>query len=624
MNKVFLTSAAALFLFSCANPEASTEAKSEATVADKTPTEVKAGHPTHVYFGDTHLHTELSMDAGAFGNRIGLDEAYRFAKGEAVTSSSGLTAKLSRPLDFLVAADHSDGMGLFQALFNKDEWILEYEQGKRWSSMIENGQGADAALELIKAFSQGSMEFDPNDPKLQRQVWDMTVDAAEKYNEPGKFTAFIGYEWTSLIAGNNLHRVVIYRDNEDKARGHIPFTNGQSSDPEDLWTNLEQYEENTGGKVLAIPHNGNLSNGIMFMETAVDGRAFDKAYAERRIQWEPLYEITQIKGDGEAHPFLSPNDEFADFENWAFGNLDLSAVKTDDMLKGEYAREALKTGLKIKADVGVNPYKFGFIGSTDSHTSLATADQKGFFGKASNVEPSKKRWKHPFITSEKASIMTWQTVASGYAAVWATENTREALWDAMKRKETYGTTGSRMQIRFFGGWDFNDASLEGDWVTTGYENGVPMGGDLNNGLNKTPSFIIHALMDPEYGSLDRVQVVKGWMEADGTLKEQVYDVAWSGDRVMDENGKVPSVGNSVNLETGSWDNSIGATELTNVWTDPDFDAALEAFYYVRVIEIPTPRWTLYDKIEYGAELDPEVPLTMTQRGYTSPIWYSPR
>lgn len=613
-----------LLAFGCATDDQKPNSNENAASEEATASSSKTKYPTNVYFGDTHLHTELSMDAGAFGNRIGLDEAYRFAKGEAVTSSSGLTAKLSRPLDFLVAADHSDGMGLFQALFNKDEWILEYEQGRRWSSMIENGQGADAAIELIKAFSQGSMEFNPNDPKLQRQVWDMTVDAAEKYNEPGKFTAFIGYEWTSLIAGNNLHRVVIYRDNEDKARGHIPYTNGQSSDPEDLWTNLEQYEENTGGKVVAIPHNGNLSNGIMFMETAVDGRAFDQAYAERRIQWEPLYEITQIKGDGEAHPFLSPNDEFADFENWAFGNLDLSAVKTEDMLKGEYAREALKTGLKIKGDVGVNPYKFGFIGSTDSHTSLATADQKGFFGKASNVEPSKERWKHPFVTSEKASIMTWQTVASGYAAVWATENTREGLWDAMKRKETYGTTGSRMQIRFFGGWDFSEASLDGDWVKTGYENGVPMGGDLSNGLNKTPSFIIHALMDPEYGSLDRVQVVKGWMEADGSLKEQVYDVAWSGDRVVDENGKVPSVGNSVNLTDGSWDNSIGATSLAKVWSDPDFDPALEAFYYVRVIEIPTPRWTLYDKLEYGAELDPEVPLTMTQRGYTSPIWYSPK
>jgi len=625
MKKFILSVTAIALLVACSNTETNKEedSKNEAKVEAKTPAE-SSGYATKVYFGDTHLHTELSMDAGAFGNRIGLDEAYRFAKGEEVTSSSGLTAKLSRPLDFLVAADHSDGMGLFQALFNKDEWILEYDQGKRWSKMIEDGNGAEAAIELIKAFSQGEMDFDPNNPELQRQVWDMTVDAAEKYNEPGKFTAFIGYEWTSLIAGNNLHRVVIYRDDEDKARGHIPYTNGQSSDPEDLWTDLENYESETDGKVLAIPHNGNLSNGIMFMETAVDGRAFDKAYADRRIQWEPLYEITQIKGDGETHPFLSPNDEFADYETWDFGNLDLSAVKTEEMLNGEYGRSALKMGLKIKSQVGTNPYKFGFIGSTDSHTSLATAEDNNFYGKASNVEPSKERWNHPFVTSELASIMTWQTVASGYAAVWANDNTRESLWDAMKRKETYGTTGSRMQIRFFGGWDYADADMNEDWVKNGYDKGVPMGGDLSDGLDKTPSFIVHALMDPEFGSLDRVQIVKGWMKADGTLNEKVYDVVWAGERQMDDKGKVPSVGNTVNLEDGSWDNSIGATELSKVWTDPDFHPELEAFYYVRVIEIPTPRWTLHDKLRYGAELSDEVPLTTTQRGYTSPIWYSPK
>ena len=625
MKKFILSVTAIALLVACSNTETNKEedSKDEAKVEAKTPAE-SSGYATKVYFGDTHLHTELSMDAGAFGNRIGLDEAYRFAKGEEVTSSSGLTAKLSRPLDFLVAADHSDGMGLFQALFNKDEWILEYDQCMRWSKMIEDGNGAEAAIELIKAFSQGEMDFDPNNPELQRQVWDMTVDAAEKYNEPGKFTAFIGYEWTSLIAGNNLHRVVIYRDDEDKARGHIPYTNGQSSDPEDLWTDLENYESETDGKVLAIPHNGNLSNGIMFMETAVDGRAFDKAYADRRIQWEPLYEITQIKGDGETHPFLSPNDEFADYETWDFGNLDLSAVKTEEMLNGEYGRSALKMGLKIKSQVGTNPYKFGFIGSTDSHTSLATAEDNNFYGKASNVEPSKERWNHPFVTSELASIMTWQTVASGYAAVWANDNTRESLWDAMKRKETYGTTGSRMQIRFFGGWDYADADMNEDWVKNGYDKGVPMGGDLSDGLDKTPSFIVHALMDPEFGSLDRVQIVKGWMKADGTLNEKVYDVVWAGERQMDDKGKVPSVGNTVNLEDGSWDNSIGATELSKVWTDPDFHPELEAFYYVRVIEIPTPRWTLHDKLRYGAELSDEVPLTTTQRGYTSPIWYSPK
>lgn len=586
-------------------------------------TESASGYPDEVYWGDTHLHTELSMDAGSFGNRVGLDDAYRFAKGEAVTSSSGLTAKLARPLDFLVVADHSDGMGLFQAIQRGDEWVMEYEQGRRWNELINTGEGATAAIELIKAFSQGSMEMNPNDPELMSSVWGMTVDAAERHNDPGNFTAFIGYEWTSLDKGNNLHRVVVYRDNGDKTRDVLPSTANDDPDPETLWAELENYETTKDGQVLAIAHNGNLSNGILFDVVTLDGGPITEEYARTRQRWEPLYEITQIKGDGEAHPFLSPNDEFADFENWDFGNLDLSAIKTNDMLEGEYGRSALKRGLQFKQSLGVDPYKVGFIGSTDSHTSLATADQDNFFGKAANVEPYKERWEHPFIASDLATIMTWQTVASGYAAVWAKENTREALWDAMKRRETYATTGSRMKVRFFGGWDFTKADMAGDWVTAGYDRGVPMGGDLTDGADKTPSFIVHAMMDPDGGSLDRVQIVKGWVNADGTTDEKVYDVVWSGDRAVGEDGKVPLVPNTVNTEDATWDNSTGSTELSAVWTDPEFDSTLDAFYYVRVIEIPTPRWTLYDKVNMGSEMDEEVPMTMTQRAYTSPIWYAP-
>lgn len=583
-------------------------------------------HPTQVFWGDTHLHTNLSMDAGLFGNRIGLDEAYKFAKGEEVTASTGIKAKLSRPLDFLVVADHSDGMGLFQAINAGDEWVMKTTQGKRWNGLIKSGKGGVAALELIKAFSQTKLEMNPNDPTLQKSVWGMIVEAAEKYNDPGKFTAFIGYEWTSLDKGNNLHRVVIYRDNADKTLGQIPaVTNELSPDPETLWEQLDAYEQNTGGKVLAIAHNGNLSNGIMFAETRMNGEPFNETYVKNRIKWEPLYEATQIKGDGEAHPFLSPNDEFADFENWDFGNLDLSAAKTNDMLVGEYTRSALKLGLKLKNKLGTNPYKFGLIGSTDSHTTLATADDNNFFGKASNVEPSPERWKHPFVTSDQGVIMTWQTVASGYAAIWAKENTRTALWDAMNRKETYATTGPRMSVRFFGGFDFSEADLNGDYVSNGYAKGVPMGGDLKKNGSKAPTFMAQALMDPEGGSLDRIQIVKGWANADGTLGEQVYDIKWSGNRAIDDNGKVPAVGNTVNLADATWDNSIGATELKAVWTDPDFDPGLEAFYYVRVIEIPTPRWTLYDKLRYNiTDMGEEVPMIAQQRAYTSPIWYSPK
>lgn len=610
-----------LALFSCTGDK-----KSDST-GDNTPAQAEdaatdKGYPSQVYFGDTHLHTALSMDAGAFGNRLGMDEAYQFARGDEVTSTTGIKTRLQKPLDFLVVADHSDGMGFFPDLMAEKAHVMKFDEAKAWKKMIDEGKGGEAALDIIKKFSQGEFPFKTNDVGMMTPVWKEVVAAAEKYNDPGKFTAFIGYEWTSLIKGNNLHRVVIYRDNGDKAIHQLPFTNEDSSDPERLWDNLEGYEKNTGGKVLAIPHNGNLSNGMMFAETTVDGRAYDKAYVDRRAMWEPLVEVTQIKGDGETHPFLSPNDEFADYENWDKGNLDMSEVKTNEMLQYEYVRSALKLGLKIKKELGTNPYKFGMIGSTDSHTSLATADDSNFFGKASNVEPSKDRWGHPFVTSDNGTIYTWETLASGYAAVWAHENTRTSLWDGMKRKETYATTGSRMTVRFFGGWEFNQQDLDADYVAQGYAKGVPMGGDLTAGSGKAPTFMVYALMDPDGGSLDRIQIVKGWLKADGSTDEKVFDVVWSGDRKPGADGKLPEVGNSVNVEDGTWDNSIGSVELKALWTDPDFDSAQEAFYYVRVLEIPTPRWTLYDKLQHGAELSEEVPLFNTERAYTSPIWYS--
>ncbi len=586
-------------------------------------TAVESNSLNNLYWGDTHLHTSLSMDAGAFGNRIGMDEAYRFAKGEEVTSTTGIKTKLSRPLDFLVIADHSDGMGFFPLLLAGDEIIMRKELGRKWKKMIEEGNGGGVAIELIKLFSQGELPWETNSPEFMEPVWTSVIEAAEKYNDPGKFTAFIGYEWTSLIKGNNLHRVVIYRDSEEKAIKQLPFTLADSPDPEELWKHLTRYEELTGGQVLAIAHNGNLSNGMMFAETTVSGQPLSESYAKERIKWEPLYEATQIKGDGEAHPFLSPNDEFADFENWDKANLDYSEAKTNDMLQYEYTRSALKLGLKYQKELNVNPYQFGLIGSTDSHTSLATADDNNFFGKASNVEPSKDRANHPFLHSELGTIYTYETLASGYAAVWAKSNTREDLFDAMAKKETYATTGSRIKLRFFGGWEFTEADMDDNYTQTGYDKGVPMGGDLTKATSKAPSFMIHAMMDPESGSLDRMQVVKGWVNADGSLGEMVYDVAWSGDREVDAQGKVPSIGNTVNLEDGTWSNDIGAVELSKVWNDPDFDPSQESFYYVRVIEIPTPRWTLYDKLRYGAELGPEIPLTTTERAYSSPIWYTP-
>jgi hypothetical protein len=467
------------------------------------------------------------------------------------------------------------------------------------------------------------------DSKPYKNAWKRTVEAAERHNEPGRFSAFIGYEWTSLFKGNNLHRVVVYRDGGDKGGQTVPFTTYPptgSPYPQDLWDWLEDYEDKTGGDVLAIAHNGNLANGIMFpMNRQVDGKRIDVEYVERRANWEPLYEVTQIKGDGEAHPFLSPDDEFADYETWDIGNLDVSEAKTDDMLAGEYAREALKRGLQLEAKHGTNPYKFGMIGSTDSHTSLATAQEDNFFGKHSGAEPSPERMGHPFMSNENGTIMGWQQVSSGLAAVWAQENTREAIFDAMERKEVYATTGSRMMVRFFGGWDFTLADFRGNRqpAFTGYSKGVPMGGDLPaKGMKSSPNFLVYALRDPVGANLDRIQIIKGWYDG-GRLREKVYDVAWSGDRQPGADGKLPAVGSTVVAENASFTNTIGAAELGTVWSDPDFNPEHRAFYYARVIEIPTPRWSTHDAYRFGIDIPEGAPVSTQERAYTSPIWYTP-
>ncbi len=586
------------------------------------------GFPTNVYFGDTHLHTSLSVDAGVFGNQLGVEEAYRFTRGEEVTASSGYKARLGRPLDFVVIADHSDGMGFFPMLLTGDPLLMGAEEGRRWHEAInEGGEAAvNAALELINQFSQGTLPWATNDPELMRPVWDEMVEAAEQYNDPGRFTAFIGYEWTSLVGGNNLHRVMVFRDGVEKAGQVIPFTLGDSADPEDLWEHLAAYEAKTGGRVLAIPHNGNLSNGLMFDVETLSGKKITKEYAEKRQMWEPLYETTQIKGDGEAHPFLSPDDEFADYETWDLGNLDMSEAKTDEMLPGEYLRSGLKRGLEFGEKLGVDPYKYGQIGSTDSHTSMPAVEEENFFGKHSGVEPSPERVTHIAVGGEFGKIYGWQMASSGYAAVWATENTREALWDAMKRKETYATTGSRMLVRFFGGWDFAEEDAQSRLpAANGYAKGVPMGGDLRSAPDgKAPTFLVAAMKDAMSGNLDRIQIIKGWVAADGKARERIYDVAVSDGRTIGADGRCTTpVGSTVDVERAIWTNTIGDPELIAVWTDPDFDPGQRAFYYVRVLEIPTPRWTAYDALRFDAEMPEGTPMTTQERAYTSPIWYTP-
>ena len=614
-----------------------TKGEAEKVFSDKPPYSPYANRnfPTRPYFGDTHLHTSFSMDAGAFGARIGPREAYVFAKGKQITSSTGQPVRLSRSLDFLVVADHSDGMGFFPLIFSGDPSVMADPQGRKWHDMIHGGQGAAAAIDIIQSFGKGTISKVimpvPGTPAY-RGAWDEIMKAAEEANDPGHFTAFIGYEWTSNTGGNNLHRNVIFRDGIDKASQVEPYTTVKplgSDNPVDLWKWMAAYEAKTGGEVLAIAHNGNLSNGLMFPVVEAFGKKLDRNYVQTRAKWERLYEVTQMKGDGETHPYLSPNDEFANFERWDKSNLDGSVAKKKDMLQYEYARSALMHGLKLEQTLGTNPYKFGMIGSTDSHTGLATADEDNFFGKTATQEPSPERMTKTFFHNAKTgvTVMDWEVSASGYAAVWATANTREALFDAMQRRETYATTGPRMIVRFFGGWDFQPHDAHNRLpAAIGYGKGVPMGGDLRNApKGKAPTFLVAALKDPIGANLDRIQIIKGWLDEKGKLHEQIYNVVWgdAGKRKMDANGKIPPVGSSVDVENATWTNTIGDPELITVWKDPAFDAKQRAFYYARVLEIPTPRWTAYDAKRFGTKPLPGTTMVLQERAYTSPIWYTP-
>jgi hypothetical protein len=587
--------------------------------------------PNRVYFGDTHLHTSFSTDAGMLGARLGPEEAYRFARGEEVKSNTGQRAKLQRPLDFLVVSDHAENLGLAPLIAESNPELLKSAWGKKVHDLVKSGKGSDAYNEWGKAVLA---QVDPlkGSQALTKTVWQRMTTMAEKYNEPGSFTALIGFEWTSAPDGNNLHRNVIFRDGKDKADTILPISAYDTADPEQLWKWMADYEKKTGGKLLAIPHNGNLSNGLMFDAVTLAKKPLDRAYAEHRMRWEPIYEVTQTKGDGETHPALSPSDEFANFERWDKGSFGRQA-KTPDMLPREYAREAYKRGLAYEAQLGANPFKFGLIGSTDSHTGLATAQEDNFLGKAAALEPTADpirfneviAGRFPSTDGKDIRQFSWQISASGLAAVWARENTREALWDAMARKEVYATTGTRMTVRVFAGYDFTAKDLDrSDFAEQGYARGVPMGGDLKAApAGRAPAFIIRAVRDPDGANLDRIQIVKGWLDAAGKTHEKVYDVAWSGSRKRGANGKLPPVGNTVNVAAASYDNSIGSPYLNVFWKDPEFSAKQRAFYYVRVLEIPTPRWTTYDAKYFGVKLPQGAPTSIQDRAYTSPIWYTP-
>lgn len=587
-------------------------------------------YPDRIFWGDTHLHTRNSPDAGFVGNTLGPEEAYRFARGEEVTSSGGLRAKLLRPLDFLVVADHAEYYGLATQLIDGDPALMADPIGKRWYDIFH--ASPEGGFKIFQEIIQGSNMAQPVElianPAIKRSAWERYTATADSFNEPGRFTALIGFEWSSIAEGNNLHRVVVFRDSAQRANQILPLPMFESIDPEYLWDYMEGYESATNGQVLAIPHNGNWSNGMMFSLERINGQPLDRAYAERRMRWEPIYEVTQMKGDGETHPFLSSNDEFADFEQWDKANVPATVPKENSMLEYEYARSTLMNGLAQEAAYGVNPFKFGLIGSTDSHTSLATTREDNNFGKLPHMEPSDHRATEPLISSPLGDDYTQfgsDTGAAGLAAVWARENTREAIFDAMQRKEVFATSGSRISVRVFAGWDFEADEVERpDFAERGYSGGVPMGGDLMNApRGQAPRFMIRALRDPDNANLDRVQVIKGWLDDDGDTHEIIYDVACADNRSIRNRRCRGDVGSTVDIADASYTNTIGDPLLTAYWEDPDFDADQSAFYYVRVIEIPKPRWTAYDAKYFDVEMPAGTAMTVQDRAYTSPIWYTP-
>jgi hypothetical protein len=598
----------------------------------------KRSYPTRPYFGDTHNHTMNSGDAFMAGDRLSPEQAFRFARGEEVVSSTGIPVKLSRPLDFLVVADHAEGLGVITQLYEGHPALTSDPTLAGWAKAMKDGgeEAAKAQGELTKSQAMGTLPAPVKDPKvvvpIMKSVWQEHTATAEKFNEPGRFTAVIGFEWTSVPGGNNLHRNVLFRDDKDKADQVMPFSAWQSEDPEKLWEWMAKYEEKTGGRLLDIAHNANLSNGRMFELVDFGGNPLSKDYAERRARFDVLQEIIQTKGNSETHPVISPTDEFAGdmgVAGWEYGNLTLTDKPlSPEMMPTNYLRAGLQRGLELEQALGVNPFKFGFVGSTDVHNSLTAIEEDNFFGKMPIQEPSPHRWSHVSKEGFGKTRYTWHYLAAGYAAVWATENTRAALWDAMKRREVYGTSGTRMTVRFFGGWAFTAADARaGELPAVGYSKGVPMGGDLPAAPAgaKAPTFLVAAIKDPLFGNLDRIQIVKGWLGKDGQAQEKVFDVAWgdAGRRKIDRKGKLAPVGNTVNLATATWTNTIGSPELAATWTDPAFDPAQRAFYYARVIEIPTPRWTLYDVVRFGVKMSPEVPMTHQERGWSSPIWYTP-
>jgi len=577
---------------------------------------------TQLLWGDLHLHTNYSTDAYSTGNKsVTPDMAYRFARGIPILHpTTGRKIKINQPLDFLAVTDHAVGMGLDPLMDRTDQLLSSTEGGRALLGLRDANPNWRGVMGGIPAGPNGDqIRADAYSDRVRSSVWSEEIAAAEANNLPGEFTTFIAWEWTAMgEGGRNLHRCVITDADAISGNQFIPLSNADTQRPEDLYAFLRETKDRTGIDFIAIPHNSNISGGMMFDVVDSDGRPIDATYARERAVWEELVEITQTKGTSEAHPALAPTDEFAEYE---IRNKLLIGTPTPPDA-GSYVRNALLRGLSFQDSIGANPYKYGFVGATDNHTGTVTVDESDFLGKLAVDAVTANRYN----PEPRPIFPAWEMSASGLTGVWATENTREAIFAALKRKEVYATTGPRIQLRVFGGFAFRAGDANADDIAeVGYARGVPMGSDLTNApRGRSPQLLIHAAMDPTGATLDRVQVIKGWVDAAGESHEQVYDVVWSGGRRVGANGKVPSVGNTVDLATGFWDNAIGSPQLAAVWQDPDFDPGELAFYYVRAIEIPTPRHSLYDAIALG--IDPAEtgqPATLQERAYSSPIWYTP-
>lgn len=556
------------------------------------------------FYGELHMHTGYSFDAYTFATRCTPEDAYEFAKGKPLAHPTGKVYQLSRPIDFMAVTDHGFYMGVLPRMADESHPLYKHPLAR--DVRDPNREVQAAVFNKIRQVSRDELD----DVVVLKETWQRTIEAANKHYEPGKFTTFIGYEYTSTPDGQNLHRNVIFRGDG----APTPFTRLDSNNPEDLWAWLDKIRSE-GHEALAIPHNSNLSDGRMFERTMFDGDPMTAEYAALRMRNEPLVEVTQVKGTSETHPMLSPNDEFADFE---LVEQRVASKVRITQFRGSYVRDAYLAGLEFQDKEGFNPYRFGLIGSSDSHTGIIPVEENNYSGKV-GVRDGTPRGR---LVSPSQTMDLRYFSASGLAAVWAEENTRESIYDALRRRETWAVSGPRIQVRFFGGFDFGEIKPgEAGWVEAAYAKGVPMGGELKaKDAKGAPTFLVWAMKDPESAHLDRIQIVKGWAQ-DGESHERVYDVVWSGGRNKGEGGKLEPVPNTVDFETLKYTNEHGAVELKGTWTDPDFDAKQNAFYYVRVLEIPTPRWSMFDAKELGIPHPADLKKTIQERAFTSPIWY---